>query len=261
MIEGRLKTIASTPTPSHPRNADESGVARAAFTFRVFSLSAAFSNHKEYCGLKPSRADLFCAPLYNEEETGEKTLEEETGERLRVLTVNLPINVRGPQNAESVKRLVIFRTDRLTQIYPLRKEKALNFLVIPYIFFVGRHNCPAELFGRQKGCKLRFTGDPAPTHIVGERPILFKPLSLSLRCPISQRSRISSVSELRDGRLFPKCKLMTHAVTTTVICLRADLLRLASGVCAGAVNRSPSDGERVMNLAGGKHCLKASPHT
>lgn len=47
-----------------------------------------------------------------------------------VLTVNLPINVRGPQNAESVKWLVIFRTYRPTQIYPLRKEKALNVLVI-----------------------------------------------------------------------------------------------------------------------------------
>lgn len=71
-----------------------------------------------------------------------------------------------------------------------------------------------------------------------QRPVLFKPLSLSLRCPIRQRSSVRSVSALRDGRPFPKCKLMTHAVTTTVIRLRADLLRLASGLHAGAVNSS-----------------------
>lgn len=37
----------------------------------------------EYSGLKPSGADLFRTPLYNEEEIGEKSLEEETRERLR----------------------------------------------------------------------------------------------------------------------------------------------------------------------------------
>lgn len=76
------------------------------------------------------------------------------------LTVNLPINVRRPRNAESVKWLVIFLTGRPTRIYPLRKEKAMNVLVIPKISFVGRHNCPAELFGCQKGRKLCFTGYP-----------------------------------------------------------------------------------------------------
>lgn len=56
---------------------------------------------------------------------------------------------------------------------------------------------------------------------------------LSLWCLISQRSRIRTVTTLRDGRPFPKCKLMTHTDVTAVIRLHADLLWLSSGPRAG----------------------------
>lgn len=76
------------------------------------------------------------------------------------LTVNSPINVRAAENAESVKLLVIFRMDRLPQIYPLRKEKAMNVLVILKITFVGprkrHHNCPDA----RGAVNLVFTGNP-----------------------------------------------------------------------------------------------------
>lgn len=71
------------------------------------------------------------------------------------LTVNSPINVRASESAESVKALVIFHMDLLPQIYPLRKEKAMNVLVILKITFVGlrkrHHNCPAELCRMPEG--------------------------------------------------------------------------------------------------------------
>lgn len=71
------------------------------------------------------------------------------------LIVNSPINVRGSENAESVKALVFFHMDCLPQIYPLRKEKAMNILVILKITFVGlqkqHHNCPAELCRMPEG--------------------------------------------------------------------------------------------------------------
>lgn len=71
------------------------------------------------------------------------------------LTVNSPINVRGLENAEPVKVLMIFRMDRLPQIYPLRTEKPMNVLVILKITFVGlrkrHHNCPVELCRMPEG--------------------------------------------------------------------------------------------------------------
>ncbi len=70
-------------------------------------------------------------------------------------SVNSAINVRGSENTESVKALVFFRMDCLPQIYPLRKEKAMNILVILKITFVGlqkqHHNCPAELCRMPEG--------------------------------------------------------------------------------------------------------------
>ncbi len=76
-------------------------------------------------------------------------------------SVNSPINVRSSENAESVKALMIFHMDRLPQMYPLRKVKAMNVLVILKITFLWLWNQSIIIVlqncaRRQRGCKCSF---------------------------------------------------------------------------------------------------------